>query len=261
MAPVLKYRSLDPSNENGPFCYQLIADQPTATTLPYGLTGLHIIHKTTHYPTYVFATFEQVDNLNRTLPHNDLFYFNRNAGIVNPDRQDVVARAHAISDQTETINTAVHSQLRQLLAGQNPADPSCRETDSPFLHYKLIGVQGEASNDQQNTDFFLSNLVTETNEALRSFSGTLNNDNGTINPMQINAYKGDTALITGGCKGCHGNAQVGQPPTGSNPGAYDFSFITQRAPFPAPDPVNQPQLKSQESDQPITNTQTAHRVH
>ena len=97
------------------------------------------------------------------------------------------------------------------------------------------------------SDYFLANIVTETNEALRSFSGTLNTDNGTINPQNTNLRVGTTALTGGGCKGCHGNAQVGPlieagapPPDASKLIASDFSFITQGAPFEGePDAINQ----------------------
>ena len=102
--------------------------------------------------------------------------------------------------------------------------------------------------DPSKTDYFLANIVTETNEALRSFSGTLDADNGTINPQNTNLRVGTTALTGGGCKGCHGNAQVGPLIEAGAPIpdpliASDFSFITQGAPFDVPDAINQPLLK------------------
>jgi hypothetical protein len=85
---------------------------------------------------------------------------------------------------------------------------------------------------------------------LRSFSGTLNASRGTIDPQNTNLRKGSTAFTAGGCKGCHGNAQVGPPVEAGKPAppsadlrASDFSFITQNAPFDGvPDAVNQPLL-------------------
>ncbi len=38
-------------------------EEPVAVTGDYALIGLHIIHKTRNYPTFIFATFEQVDVL------------------------------------------------------------------------------------------------------------------------------------------------------------------------------------------------------
>jgi len=40
-------------------------EDPIAVTEEYALIGLHIIHKTRNYPTFIFATFEQVDILDR----------------------------------------------------------------------------------------------------------------------------------------------------------------------------------------------------
>jgi hypothetical protein len=51
---------------------------------------------------------------------------------------------------------------------------------------------------------------------------------GTKNPQQINIYQGKNRIVQGGCKGCHGNAQVA-----------DFSFITKDAPIKAVDFINQ----------------------
>jgi hypothetical protein len=43
--------------------YEGTDDAPVARTGEYALIGLHIIHKTRNYPTFIFATFEQVDVL------------------------------------------------------------------------------------------------------------------------------------------------------------------------------------------------------
>lgn len=260
-APIIRYRILDvntdisnseasESDDTGDFCYEKVPPTPTATTLPYGLVGLHIIHKTTNYPTYVFATFEQADNLNTTLPNNDLYYYNRNIlPPANKDKQNVTTRAHPMSDATKNVNDQVHLQLRNLLAANKQ-----NTNDSVWLYYKLVGVQGAAtdSGNTSNTDYFLANVVTETSEILRSFSGTLDNTNGTINPTVFNIHKGSTTYTGGGCKGCHGNAQVGPAPntvtTQNPPIASDFSFITQGAPITTPDGINQPLFKEDQKN-------------
>lgn len=234
IAPIIRYYNYDSTADA--LCYQTVPAVPTANTLPYGLAALHIIHKTTSFPTFVFATFEQVDNLDRSLPNNGLFFFNRNSGIVNPNRQNVTVRAHPVQAAVEALNGQVHRDIR----AQNP--------NSVWQYYNLIGVQGAASNFGQDNDFYLANIVTETNEALRSFSGSLDNSNGTIDPRAINVHKGASTFIGGGCKGCHGNAQAGAPPPpgvpGTGKGSFDFSFITAQAPFEGiPDAVNQPLLR------------------
>ncbi len=251
MAPIIRYRNPDPANAKA-FCFETVTvpaipiSAGDTAPLPYGLIGLHIIHKTTNYPTFVFATFEQSDTLNSGTPHSGLFYYNRQvAAGTQPIKQTVTSRAHPISDATNAVTDQVHFQLRTQLA-MDQSGPQ----DSVWLHYKLIGVQGAATNpsNTDGTDYFLANLVTETNEILRSFSGTLDAENGTINPQNTNLRVGQTAYTGGGCKGCHGNAQVGpkQQPGAKplNPMkkiASDFSFITQQAPFGGiPDAINQP---------------------
>ena len=43
--------------------YEGTDENPVAKTAEYALIGIHIIHKTPNYPTFVFATFQHVDNL------------------------------------------------------------------------------------------------------------------------------------------------------------------------------------------------------
>jgi hypothetical protein len=228
-APVVRYSNPNPATPST-YCYEVIPGTPTSTTLPYGLVGLHIIHKTTNFPTFIFATFEQVDNLDQSKPDNQIFFYNNNNnGIVNPGQQYVTTRSHPVPPQVLAVNQQVQAQLHQLLQG-SPFK------DSVWAYYQLVGVQGEASNYAENNDFFLANIATETNEALSSFSGTLS-ANGTINSTQADIHQGTTTFIGGGCKGCHGNAQIGNAQTQQ---ASDFSFITLKAPFGAPDAINQP---------------------
>jgi len=221
-APIIKYRNGKPNKAKGIAYYDIVPAIPTLTTLPYGLVGLHIIHKTKTFPSYVFATFEQVDNLSTVIePKNTLFYYNRNSNpSVNPDKQ-YAYRANALLEGTKQVNTDVHSQIKAL------------DASSVWQYYKLIGVQGHPQNNANTTDYFLANIVTETNQTLRDFSGTLDTLRGTFNPQGINLYQGKKKIVQGGCKGCHGNAQDA-----------DFSFITKDAPFDGkPDYVNQPLLK------------------
>lgn len=43
--------------------YEGTLENPVPKTAEYALIGVHIIHKTPNYPTFVFATFQHVDNL------------------------------------------------------------------------------------------------------------------------------------------------------------------------------------------------------
>ena len=219
-SPVIYYRKGDPDIAGDTkLYYDIVPAEPTATTLPYGLAGLHIIHKTVNYPTYVFATFEQVDNLTND-PSNDLFYYNRNSNpAINPNKQYAQRYAPILAGTTQ-ITDEVHKQIRAL------------DSTSVWQYYKLIGVQGKPQNNDNSTDYFLANIVTETNQTLRDFSGTLDTVNGTIDPTGTNLYQGKIQFVQGGCKGCHGNTQK-----------TDFSFITRDAPFDEPDVINESLLK------------------
>jgi len=221
-APILYYRQGKPSSPSNKVFYQVISGQVTASERPFGLVGLHIIHKTQNVPTYVFATFEQVDNLDYRLPENNLFLYNRNWNVVvDSGRQYIRNRIHTISTANMTVNSQVHRQINAL------------DTSSVWKYYKLIGVQGLANGTQDTTDFELANIVTETNEVLANFVGTLDGLNGVIgNPNGVNVRRGNQTFVQGGCLGCHGNSQK-----------TDFSFITANAPFEGlPDVVNQPLL-------------------
>lgn len=215
---ILSYRKQVTAPGDTVYFYQTVPATPTANSLPYGLVGLHIIHKTANFPTYVFATFEQVDILNQSVRANIPFYYNRDSNnVVSPEVQFVTERTPPIKSTTADVTNEVHNQMRAM------------NSNTPWQFYRLVGVQGPASNDQDTTDFFLSNLLVETNTVLSTFSGTLDTNNGTKDPRKSNIHQGSNLIIGGGCKGCHGNAQQS-----------DFSFITQNAPFDGvPDVVNQ----------------------
>lgn len=222
-APILYYRQGTPTNSADSTVYfQVISGKVTASERPFGLVGLHIIHKTKNVPTYVFATFEQVDNLDYQLPQNDLFLYNRNWNVVvDSSKITIRNRIHSITSTTMAVNEQVKRQVRAL------------DTASVWQYYQLIGTQGPANGNQDTTNFLLANIVTETNEVLANFVGTLDATNGVIgNPNGVNVHKGRKFFVQGGCKGCHGNSQK-----------TDFSFITANGPFEGePDVVNQPLL-------------------
>jgi len=223
-APIIYYRGGTPKNPDpyGQAYYDTIAATPTATSLPYGLVGLHIIHKTKTFPSYVFATFEQVDNLSTEQESlNSLFYYNRNKNpFIAAGRQNVYTRSNPILADTQKVNDSVHAQIRNIDSG------------SVWQYYKLIGVQGHPVQNDNSTDYYLANIATETNAVLANFSGTLDTLRGGKNPKGINVYQGENKIVQGGCKGCHGNAQNA-----------DFSFITKDAPITDVDFINQPLLK------------------
>jgi hypothetical protein len=228
-APVMYYRggTLATPNPKGQAYYEIVSGAPTYDTkgnvksLPYGLVGLHIIHKTKNFPSYVFTTFEQVDNLSTDIePLNKLYYYNRNENpFISSGKQSVYTRSNPILADTDKVNNLAHAQIKKL------------NSKSVWQYYKLIGVQGHPAQNDNTTDYYLSNIATETNAVLANFSGTLDTQNGTKNPKGINIYQGKNKIVQGGCKGCHGNAQDA-----------DFSFITKNAPITDVDFINQPLL-------------------
>lgn len=214
--PIIRY--LDVGDEPR---YEII-DSPSKpydkqpTEVPYGLVGLHIIHKTENVPTFSFATFEQVDNLTAAQGNQLFFYNNAIQDFPKQGRQNVNSRPTALTATTVAVNAAAHEQIRK------------RDPRSVWRYYQLIGVQGPASS-KESPNYDLANIVTETNEILAKFSGSLNKYNGTIDPRAVNTWRGKERFVIGGCKGCHGNAQIA---------GADFSFITADAPFPEVDTAN-----------------------
>ncbi len=184
----------------------------------YGLIGFHIIHKTVSFPTFVFATWEQVDNYDAT-NSGGLKFVNTGS---KPAPNIPVTRDNPIPATVETVNQAVHD----LLSG----------TGSVWRYYKLIGVQAKPVNGPPQTSapadtlsyYYLANIVIETNQVLQMFYGLT--PNSMIHPG-TNLYQGGNSFQMGGCQGCHGVAQLG---------GGDMSFLITKAPNNtlAPETIN-----------------------
>ncbi len=179
-----------------------------------GLVGLHIIHKTKTFPNYVFATWEQKDNLSSGLVYTenvtDKFGDKKNT---NHD----ISRTHPIPQAIKTVNSTVSTHLKN--------------NNSVWQNYKLINVQAKpidvsklvgSHTNPDNSYFYLSNSVIESNKQLQTFTGSPTNPN--INNV---IYK-QKPINMGGCMGCHGNAQKA---------GTDFNFLIDHAPFSAPEAI------------------------
>ena len=161
-------------------------------------------------------------------------------------------RAHAVPTAIQQANADAHAAISSYVQ-QNGV------TGSPWDYYKLVNVQWKpldkpagaktySNDEEENSSYFLSNMVVETNYNLQFFSGLLvapSPSNGQLtsdyNPKDVggwpslplttaqqsepfkNTYylKDDSgtsvsAYNMGGCMGCHGNAQFA---------GDDFSFI------------------------------------
>ncbi|MEL6538331.1 MAG: hypothetical protein AAFQ98_23120 [Bacteroidota bacterium] len=172
----------------------------------FGLIGMHIIHKTENYPSFVFATFEHVTD--RT---DDYQYINlsSNASLDTPggvSLKDVVP--FGILSVTDSVTTAYHNFIK----ASNP--------NSVLLNYKLTGVQGRPTSDSTSDNYYLANYVIESDYALARFpqSNDINPGSKTFEGQLYNTVEGGMRLNMGGCQGCHG--------FGAQLNGADFSFVT-----------------------------------
>jgi hypothetical protein len=168
----------------------------------WGLVALHIIHKTTSFPTFVFASWEQVDNYNDQTNQNteDLRFHNITGTPLPPDIP--VTRAHPIHSQVPPVNDAVHAAFK------------AKDPNTIWQYYKLIGVQGNPLTGPPPTGapiddlsyYYLANIVVETNQTLQNFFGGVNATTAKPQPF-LNVYLNGAAgspFQMGGCQGCHG---------------------------------------------------------
>jgi hypothetical protein len=168
----------------------------------WGLVALHIIHKTKSFPTFVFASWEQVDNYNDQTNQNteDLRFHNISGTPLPPDIP--VTRAHPIHSQIPPVNDAVHAAFK------------AKDPNTIWQYYKLIGVQGNPLTGPPPTGapiddlsyYYLANIVVETNQTLQNFFGGVNATTAKPQPF-LNVYlNGATGspFQMGGCQGCHG---------------------------------------------------------
>lgn len=183
----------------------------------YGLIGLHIIHKTKNFPSFIYATFEHEDLIDDSLSYIDeITQTGRGTGDTYGDTIAVTSREHAIPAEVDSVTKEVHKAFG---------------SDNVFSHYKLVGVQAypvdcnklKKSDPDSVSTFYLANLAIETNQELQSFTGTIVADQRDTN----NIYTKGKFLNMGGCMGCHG---VSQSQKGS-----DFNFLIANAPFTVPE--------------------------
>jgi len=278
----------------------------------WGLVALHIIQKTATAPYFIYATFEQADNITNAAgapiedvngaapggglppttpaltfqdtatvsaskvpprvirtggapfctPAKRLYYRNLiSAALPTGGPICVNSRYNAIPATIIAANQTAHAAI----AAYNSRNGI---RSSPWSYYKLINVQYRpysddtpaapfAGNDPTTgnnpQNFYLANIVVETNRPLQMFSGSLVNGNpGTGsnsnydsqfggppgNGVHRNLYYSPPGMLKpkgynmGGCMGCHG-AQ-GQA------GGGDFSVILARG--AVGDPDNPPQV-------------------
>lgn len=212
----------------------------------FALIGMHIIHKTTNFPDFVFATFEQVD-----VEKSDAQYIllsPLSLGVTPPNTPDGTELPPAIPIVRQTGQTNrqqmhpvpqtldnVTQKVRQQLVSMNPR--------TVWQYYRLTGVTGASTdcpvdlkgqpatlqnciNYQNattctniNPNYYMANFVIESDPFLNNFSGPgFGAGGGPIfaGGCQNTVYK-NKIYDNGGCKGCHGVAQTAF--------GTDFSFL------------------------------------
>ena len=193
--------------------YEKRGKQVYAVNKVYGLIGLHIIHKTTNYPDFIFATWEHVDAYD-----SNMEYFTIRNNQQDPTPHYKYKRINDIRPVTKASTIEAHRLLKQ----QNP--------NSIWQYYQLVGVQGFINEDPKSPNYFLANYVIESDSALQLFRG--NSVRDPFNKMN-NILFLKHGYLYGGCKGCHGVAQVSL--------GTDFSFLLDQIgkPVDTPDTYNE----------------------
>lgn len=173
-------------------------DALVANTATFGLIGLHIIHKTRNYPSFIFASFEQVDVRDADMKTIGL----DNAAIDPHALTPVIDRA--IPSGVQSVN----SDAKTLITSQN--------SQSVWQYYQLIGVQGtpvDYADKDSDDNYFMANYVIESDSLLTFFHGKVPDP---FDASVQNVVFNGKSVNMGGCQGCHGRAQfLGQ----------DFSFL------------------------------------
>jgi mono/diheme cytochrome c family protein len=184
----------------------------------YGLVGLHIIHKTVNFPTYVYATFEHNDNLASGIGYIDeITQTGRGAGDNAGEKKVITKRDHPIPAEVALVNASAQKAI----------------TGSVWENYQLVGVQAYPvdystlnirTSPADKSTYYLSNLVIESNEELQNFRGAKN----ATQPDADNIFAHGKNMNMGGCMGCHGVAELN---------GTDFNFLIKNSPFTSPEVV------------------------
>ena len=193
-----------------------------------GLVGLHIIHKTDTFPDFIWATFEQVDNVpddqaakppygysfnnpdctgNDCTPNQPRIDCNKDTGCKDlfPRNQPVqVTRVQQTTSALTSLNTDIQNKISRETGGK-----------SVFQYYKLVNVLWDGSPNGApdpepgaNAKVPLRYGTFESQDSLKVANTTM-----------------ETYIQNQSCDFCHMNATI----AGSTTLASDFSFLFQDA--------------------------------
>jgi hypothetical protein len=229
-----------------------------------GLVGMHIGHKTKSSPQWIWATFEQIDNLsvdNVANPKIHPSFFNPNCPICVPNQPPAQSNGNwattpptqaaraipipadkiALNDQAEAAIAKADSVLRyyQLIDTQWPTNPSAKPT--PWSDGLPNAVENKPGGDP--TPVFLTNIAMETyfQHGVQPACQTEETPGNVVCPpgqwvigSQTATPTADTTQIfaSESCMGCHSSAGLYTSLEGAQSGQLtgDFSWLfTQKA--------------------------------
>ena len=174
----------------------------------FGLIGIHIIHKTENYPTFIFASWEQVD-----VTKANMEFILLNGSAQPTGAPQTVERLHGVPPVIDTVNNNVHALLKKI------------NMESIWQYYRLIGVQSRPVNSiEEDPNYYMANFVIESDSTLANFHGS---SIGKPFDGGKNTLYNKTFYNMGGCMGCHGATQLK---------GTDFSFLLDFAGKPVKDP-------------------------
>ena len=178
--------------------------QPIPELQTYALIGLHLIHKTPNYPAFIFATFEQVDDLANqltgkptglyyvptypnvayTLPSSTTFpptmqtvpnpsiKFNVTSPMAYPNGTPVPLPTGEVASIPGDVSIPVTQPVAttpEVAAVNSQALALMQQLPGfgpnfTWQYYKLTGVQALPTNDETSEDFYLANIVVESSQ-------------------------------------------------------------------------------------------------
>ncbi len=148
--------------------------------------GLHIIHKTTNFPDYVFATWEHVDVEKSGMDYINLNHISQaeEGGphpILRQTGQTDRTQNHPVPPILDTVTGRVHDQLKALnkdtvwqnyrLAGVQGAVVDCPSSSKDTAPDKCSAGQDPATCAALDPNYFMANFAVESDPFLNNFSG------------------------------------------------------------------------------------------
>ncbi|AEI62799.1 hypothetical protein [Corallococcus macrosporus] len=212
------------------------------------LVGLHIVHKTASQPTFVWATFEHVNNApddGKDAGTTDWNFYNAQC---QPQKVQVPARCSADGGTTQVIgctpNVPPPYYLGEGCPGPKPTQVTRVTAIAPLAQKVNEQVQQQVAQRYPGSvwrNYMLVNTLWSSNpkedptkplKAPLPFSGAMPSADVAIANTTMETYvqrQGPQSQGVSNCIVCHKNATI----AGGSPWASDFSFIFKEASAPA----------------------------